>query len=87
MRPRRLETVEQLEELWEETLGEEVEAIYVDDLSCCFCDAALDEEADDWLGVSLLDRTTDEPGEIWFCHEQCFRKKLHPDYNIEAEPE
>lgn len=55
--------------------------------SCCYCARVLTEDTPDWVGVSLYDKDTGEPGQMWFAHELCFRQKLHPDYDISPDDE
>ena len=50
--------------------------------SCCYCARILDDETPDWIGVSIYDKDTGNPGQMWFAHELCFRKTLHPDYDL-----
>lgn len=49
--------------------------------SCCYCAEILNEDPDR-SGVSLYSMQTGEPGQAWFCHETCFRDRLHPLFNL-----
>lgn len=50
--------------------------------SCCYCTRILDDETPDWVGVSLYDKDTGVPGQMWFAHESCFRERLHEEYDM-----
>lgn len=53
--------------------------------SCCYCTRVLtDDTAPDWIGVSIYDKDTGEMEQAWFAHEMCFRKTLHPDYDMDV---
>jgi hypothetical protein len=53
--------------------------------SCCYCAEALtDKDGSSWVGISLYNKDNGDPGQAWFCHEGCFRERLHPEYKLDT---